>query len=75
MEDVRFADEEEASDTLPDGFEPYVKEWFNERFPGLSPPQRYSFDLIHEDEKNRTARPRSSRRRRSGRTENPRLRT
>jgi ATP dependent helicase, Lhr family len=50
MEDVRFADEEEASDTLPDGFEPYVKEWFNEQFPGLSPPQRYSFDLIHDDE-------------------------
>lgn len=50
MEDVRFAEEEEASDTLPDGFEPYVKEWFNEQFPSLSPPQRYSFDLIHEDE-------------------------
>ncbi|MFB6174345.1 MAG: ATP-dependent helicase [Candidatus Nanohalobium sp.] len=50
MTEIKFADEKEASDTLPEDFEPYVKEWFNDQFEGLSPPQRYSFDLIHERE-------------------------
>jgi len=50
MNGIKFADEKEASETLPDDFEPYVKSWFNEQFEGLSPPQKYSFDLIHEDE-------------------------
>ena len=50
MSEIKFVDEKEASETLPDDFEPYVKEWFNEQFEGLSPPQKYSFDLIHEDE-------------------------
>ena len=50
MTDIKFADKNEASETLPEDFEPYVKEWFNEQFVGLSPPQRYSFELIHENE-------------------------
>ena len=47
---IRFVDEEDASETLPEDFEPYVKEWFNDKFPGLSEPQKYAFDLIHNDE-------------------------
>ncbi|QKQ98456.1 ATP-dependent helicase [Candidatus Nanohaloarchaea archaeon] len=50
MSKIKFADEEQASETLPDDFEPYVKEWFNDKFPGLSAPQRYSFDLINSHE-------------------------
>ncbi|MFB6208169.1 MAG: ATP-dependent helicase [Candidatus Nanohaloarchaea archaeon] len=50
MSEVKFLDESEASETLPDDFEPYVKEWFNSKFPGLSDPQKYSFDLINDDE-------------------------
>ena len=50
MSEIKFADESEASETLPEDFEPYVKEWFNEQFPGLSEPQQYAFDLIHEGE-------------------------
>ena len=50
MGEIRFAGEEDASDELPEGFEPYVKEWFNSEFPGLSDPQRYAFDLIHNEE-------------------------
>lgn len=48
MSEIKFVDEEEASEELPEDFEPYVKEWFNGKFPGLSPPQRYSFDLIND---------------------------
>ncbi|MFB6115137.1 MAG: ATP-dependent helicase, partial [Candidatus Nanohalobium sp.] len=50
MTEIKFADEEDASETLPEDFEPYVKEWFNDQFEGLSPPQKHSFDLIHEGE-------------------------
>ena len=50
MDEIKFAEENEASETLPEDFEPYVKEWFNDQFEGLSPPQKYSFDLIHNDE-------------------------
>ncbi|NMI76885.1 ATP-dependent helicase [Nanohaloarchaea archaeon] len=50
MGEIKFADEDDASDTLPEGFEPYVKEWFNSKFPGLSNPQKYAFELIHEEE-------------------------
>ena len=50
MSEIKFADESEASETLPEDFEPYVKEWFNEQFPGLSEPQQYAFDLIHKEE-------------------------
>ncbi len=50
MSEIKFVEEETASETLPDGFEPYVKQWFNSEFPSLSEPQKYSFDLIHNDE-------------------------
>jgi ATP-dependent Lhr-like helicase len=50
MGDIDFCQEEQASDELPEEFEPYVKEWFRDQFPGLSKPQRYSFDLIHQGE-------------------------
>jgi len=50
MPQIKFADEDQASETLPEDFEPYVKEWFNDQFPSLSPPQKYSFDLIHNQE-------------------------
>jgi len=50
MGEIRFAEEDDASKELPEGFEPYVKEWFNSEFPGLSDPQQYAFDLIHEEE-------------------------
>lgn len=50
MSNIKFVDENEASETLPEGFEPYVKDWFNSEFPGLSAPQKYSFDLIHNEE-------------------------
>ncbi len=50
MTEIKFADDSEASETLPEDFEPYVKEWFNEQFPGLSSPQKHAFDLIHEEE-------------------------
>ncbi|MFB6204607.1 MAG: ATP-dependent helicase [Candidatus Nanohaloarchaea archaeon] len=47
---VNFVDESEASESLPEDFEPYVKEWFNSKFSGLSDPQKYSFDLINQHE-------------------------
>jgi ATP-dependent Lhr-like helicase len=50
MTEIKFVDESEASGSLPEDFEPYVKEWFNENFESLSPPQRYSFDLIYNEE-------------------------
>ncbi|MFB6193261.1 MAG: ATP-dependent helicase [Candidatus Nanohaloarchaea archaeon] len=50
MNEIKFAEEEQASDSLPEDFEPYVKKWFNDKFPGLSAPQRYSFDLINNHE-------------------------
>ncbi len=49
MAEIKFVDEEDGSKTLPEGFEPYVKEWFNSKFDSLSEPQEHSFDLIHED--------------------------
>jgi len=49
MSEIKFVDEENGSKTLPEGFEPYVKDWFNSEFPGLSEPQKYAFDLIHEE--------------------------
>ena len=50
MTGIKFAEESDASQELPEDFEPYVKEWFNDQFPGLSEPQKYSFDLIHNEE-------------------------
>ncbi len=46
---IRYMKDEEASEELPKEFEPYVKKWFNEQFDELTPPQRYSFDLIHNE--------------------------
>ncbi len=50
MGEIKFADESDASETLPEDFEPYVKNWFNSQFPSLSEPQKHSFNLIHNDE-------------------------
>jgi len=47
---VDILQNEHAEEELPEQFEPYVKEWFNDRFEELTPPQRYSFDLIHRNE-------------------------
>ncbi len=46
---IQFVDEEEAIEDLPEEYEPYVKEWFHDTFEELTPPQRYSFELIHEN--------------------------
>ncbi|MFP4000818.1 MAG: ATP-dependent helicase [Thermoplasmata archaeon] len=46
---VKPVDASESSDDLPNDFEPYVKEWFSDQFDLLTPPQKYSFDLIHEN--------------------------
>lgn len=50
MGEIKFVEESEASEELPEDFEPYVKKWFNSRFESLSLPQKHSFDLIHEGE-------------------------
>jgi len=47
--DIDFV-EGEGNESLPENFQPYVKEWFNEEFPSLSPPQKHSFELIHNRE-------------------------
>jgi len=47
---INFVNKNEADDKLPDDFRPYVKEWFNSNFDSLSPPQKYSFNLIHNNE-------------------------
>ncbi len=49
MTGITFEKEDNARNELPEDFEPYVKEWFNSQFDGLSPPQKHSFQLIHED--------------------------
>ncbi|MFB6075815.1 MAG: ATP-dependent helicase [Candidatus Aenigmatarchaeota archaeon] len=48
MSKIKFDSEEECRDELPEEFEDYVKEWFFSQFGELTPPQRYSFNLIHE---------------------------
>ncbi len=50
MMSIEQIDDSKASESLPEDFEPYVKEWFNGKFDKLTPPQKYSFDLIHENE-------------------------
>ncbi|MFB6213582.1 MAG: ATP-dependent helicase [Candidatus Nanohaloarchaea archaeon] len=50
MPEIKFVEEQDASESLPDDFEPYVTEWFNDEFPSLSEPQKHAFDLIHEGE-------------------------
>ena len=47
--DIEFV-EENPNQELPEEFQPYVKDWFNDEFPSLSPPQQYSFELIHNNE-------------------------
>jgi len=47
---ISFVNEKEASKELPEDFRPYVKKWFDDNFESLSPPQKYSFDLIHNKE-------------------------
>lgn len=47
--DIEFV-EGEGNSSLPEGFRPYVKEWFDDSFEGLSPPQKYSFELINDRE-------------------------
>ncbi|MBS3816922.1 MAG: ATP-dependent helicase [Candidatus Thermoplasmatota archaeon] len=47
---VKKVEDSEAIEDLPEDFEPYVKRWFDERFEKLTPPQKYSFELIHENE-------------------------
>ncbi|MFP4038175.1 MAG: ATP-dependent helicase [Candidatus Nanohaloarchaea archaeon] len=42
--------EGEGNEDLPEDFQPYVKDWFNDSFSSLSLPQKYSFDLIHSNE-------------------------
>ncbi|MFB6182441.1 MAG: DEAD/DEAH box helicase [Candidatus Nanohaloarchaea archaeon] len=49
MSQINFVDESAASNELPDDYESYVKEWFNSKFESLSKPQKYSFDLIHNN--------------------------
>lgn len=50
MSKIEFVDEKQASEELPEDFEPYVQKWFNTNFDSLSNPQKYSFDLIHNNE-------------------------
>ncbi|KXB01827.1 hypothetical protein AKJ41_00035 [candidate division MSBL1 archaeon SCGC-AAA259O05] len=40
--------EGEGNETLPGDFESYVKDWFWKNFDELTPPQKYSFNLIQE---------------------------
>lgn len=47
--DIEFVDGE-GNEELPEEFQPYVKDWFNDQFPSLSLPQKYSFELIHNKE-------------------------
>jgi len=47
---IKQVEETGSSEKLPDDFEHYVKRWFNEKFDELTPPQKYSFELIHEGE-------------------------
>ncbi|MFP3872107.1 MAG: ATP-dependent helicase [Candidatus Natronoplasma sp.] len=45
---IEVVDESRAREDLPEEFEPYVKRWFQDRFDRLTPPQKYSFEMIHE---------------------------
>ncbi|MFB6209409.1 MAG: ATP-dependent helicase [Candidatus Nanohaloarchaea archaeon] len=50
MTGINFVEQERASESLPEDFEPYVKKWFNSEFDFLSQPQKYAFDLIHDNQ-------------------------
>ncbi len=45
---LRFVDKRKRRKRLPSFFEPYVRDWFYEHFSELTPPQQFSFDLIHQ---------------------------
>lgn len=45
---ITFADKRKRDKKLPEFFLPYIKEWFYSRFKELTPPQQFSFRLIHE---------------------------
>ncbi len=60
MMTVESVDDSESSDELPEEFEPYVKGWFKDNFESLTPPQRYSFDLIHENKNSLVSSPTGS---------------
>ncbi len=45
---IVFVDKRKRDRALPEFFLPYVREWFYSRFKGLTPPQQFSFRLIHE---------------------------
>ncbi len=45
---IRFVDKRKRRKRLPDFFEPYVQEWFYSKFEELTPPQQFSFELIHK---------------------------
>lgn len=47
MSEMEFV-EGEGNETLPGDFESYVKDWFWKNFDELTPPQKYSFNLIQE---------------------------
>jgi len=44
---IQFVKEDKKREKLPGDFEDYVKKWFWDQFEELTPPQKYSFDLIH----------------------------
>jgi len=46
---LRFIDKRMRRKKLPSFFEPYVRDWFYEHFSELTPPQQFSFDLIHQE--------------------------
>src|SRR6056297_2369005 len=48
MSEIEFL--KEKNEELPSEFEPYVKEWFRDSFDELSPPQKYSFEQIHNQQ-------------------------
>ncbi|MEF8846908.1 MAG: DEAD/DEAH box helicase, partial [Candidatus Paceibacterota bacterium] len=48
MSEIEFL--QEKNEELPSEFEPYVKEWFRDSFDELSPPQKHSFEQIHNKE-------------------------
>ncbi|MBS3781452.1 MAG: ATP-dependent helicase [Candidatus Thermoplasmatota archaeon] len=57
---VKRVDESGYSEKLPEDFEPYVKRWFNEKFDGLTAPQKHSFELIHENKNSLVSSPTGS---------------
>ena len=50
MSKISFVGEEERYENLPEDYVPYVRRWFYSNFDSLTPPQQFSFNLIHERE-------------------------